>query len=189
MKRLHLSPAGLLFAAVLLPAAIWLSFKPIRVVAPSLNGVACSGAICVEVPAMSPIAANLQREALANIAAKLRPLASPPRMIFCSTQQCYRSFGGRGRGIAVFGLGVVIAPESWQVYIVEHELLHMLQAQELGLFGRERSPIWFREGMAFSVSEPPDFDLPDYARPFVAQYDEWEHRVGRENVWDEIRRP
>lgn len=65
----------------------------------------------------------------------------------------------------------------------------MLQAQELGLLERESAPDWFTEGMAFYLSEPPDFDLPDYARPWVSRYKEWEAQVGRENVWDEIRKP
>lgn len=187
MKRFHLLLAVALVAAAS-PIATWLFFKPLRVIAPGLNGVYCSGDICVEDRATFAAAAELHRAALANIAVKLNALAAPPRVIFCATQKCYRSFGGRGRGIAVFDLGVVIAPDSWQPYLVEHELIHMLQSQELGLLGRERSPLWFKEGMAFHVSAPPDFDLPDYARPWVAQYRDWERQVGRENVWSEIGR-
>ncbi len=48
--------------------------------------------------------------------------------------------------------------------------------------------MWFKEGMAFAVSEPPEFDLPEYAKPWVAQYEAWEQEVGRENVWREIRK-
>jgi hypothetical protein len=62
----------------------------------------------------------------------------------------------------------------------------MLQAQELGLRGRERTPLWFKEGMPFFVSAPPPFDLPDYAKPLVEQYATWEQRVGRDNVWAEF---
>lgn len=184
----HLALVGLVAGAVLASVSAWVFFKPIRVVAPELNGVLCTVAICVEDSGSWPIASDLYRQAVANVATKLRPLTSRARVIFCSTQRCYRSFGGQGRGITVFDLGVVIAPESWQVYIVEHELIHMLQAQELGLLGRERSPLWFKEGMAFSISEPPDCDLPQYARPWVAEYRNWEERVGRENVWTEINR-
>lgn len=187
MKRSQAVPVISLLAAALLPAGGWAFFKPVRVVAPELNGVTCVGAVCVEDMSTLSLAEELHETALANIAAKLRPLASQPRAIFCSSQKCYQSFGGRGRGITVFDLGVVIAPESWNLNIVEHEFIHMLQAQELGLLGRERTPMWFKEGMAFFVSEPPEFDLPEYAKPWVAQYMAWEQRIGRENVWSAIR--
>lgn len=176
----------LLFVLAAIPVGAWAFFKPIRVIAPELNGVNCSGAVCVEELATLSFASELHEAAMANTAAKLRPLTSPPRAIFCSTQKCYRSFGGIGRGITVFNLGIVIAPESWQVYIVEHEFIHMLQAQELGLLGRQRAPMWFKEGMPFFVSEPPESDLPAYANPWVEQYMTWELRIGRERVWEEI---
>lgn len=123
-----------------------------------------------------------------NIASKLGPLRSPPRAVFCSTRECYSSFGGgRESGAAIFHLGVIISPESWQTYIVEHELIHMLQAQELGLRGRERTPLWFKEGMPFFISDPPEFDLPEYAKPLASEYQRREKLVGRENVWHAIQ--
>ncbi|WP_374602224.1 hypothetical protein [Arenimonas sp.] len=177
--------AGALFAA-LVPIGAWAFFKPVRIIAPQLNGVTCVDSVCVDDMAALPAAQQLHSDARSNVARKLRPLRVPPRTVFCSTRACYESFGGIGRGITVLHLGVVIPPESWQTYIVEHEFIHMLQAQELGLRGRERTPAWFKEGMPFFVSAPPSFDLPDYARPLVGQYAAWERRVGRENVWTEF---
>jgi hypothetical protein len=87
------------------------------------------------------------------------------------------------RGAAIFNWGVILPPESWVPHIVEHEYIHMLQAEQLGLAGRQQTPAWFKEGMPFLVSEPPDYDLPAYARPLVARYQSWERHVGRENVW------
>lgn len=166
---------------------MWVFFKPIRIIAPQLNGVTCVEAVCVDSVSTLPAAIQLHAEAMNNIATKLLPLRSPPLAIFCSTRACYESFGGgMERGITIFHLGVVIPPNSWQTYIVEHELIHMLQAQELGLRGRERTPLWFKEGMPFFISAPPMFDLPDYAKPHVAEYAAWEQRVGRDNVWTEI---
>ena len=186
LSRQILLAASLMAAAI--PVAAWGFFKPIRIVAPQLNGVTCVGAVCVENLSALPAAERLHAEAMSNIAAKLRPLASPPRAVFCSTRACYQSFGGGlERGAAIFNLGIIIPPDSWQTYIVEHELIHMLQAQELGLRGRERTPAWFKEGMPFFVSAPPAFDLPDYARPLVTEYRAWEQRVGRDNVWTAIR--
>lgn len=87
------------------------------------------------------------------------------------------------RGATLLNWGVILPPESWVPHIVEHEYIHMLQAQELGLMGRERTPDWLKEGMPFLVSDPPAYDLPEYARPLVAQYQQWEQRLGRKNVW------
>lgn len=188
MKRSCTLMATFLLTLVTLPAGAWALFKPIRILAPEINGATCVGAVCVEEASTLGVAEALHAMAMENIAEKLRPLAFPPLAVFCSTSECYKSFGGRGRGITVFNLGVVIAPESWNLNIVEHEFIHMLQAQELGLLGRERTPMWFKEGMAFAVSEPPEFDLPEYAKPWVAQYEAWEQEVGRENVWREIRK-
>jgi hypothetical protein len=179
--------AILLLSLTAIPIGAWSFFKPIRVIAPELNGVTCAGAVCVEDLSTLSRAEELHETAMVNIAEKLRPLSSPPRAIFCSTRKCYQSFGGRGRGVAVFDLAVVIAPESWQIHIVEHELIHMLQAQELGLLGREKTPMWFKEGLPFYISDPPVADLPDYAKPLVEEYMAWEGRVGRENIWREIR--
>lgn len=171
------------FLAAAVPIAAWAFFKPIRIVAPQFNGVTCAGAVCVENTSTLPAAVQLHDAAMANVAEKLRPLKSPPLTVFCSTSHCYESFGGTGRGITVFHLGVVIPPDSWQSYVVEHEFIHMLQAQELGLRGRERTPPWFKEGMPFFVSAPPPFELPEYARPLAEAYAAWERSVGRDNVW------
>lgn len=187
MKRSHALMATLFLVFSVLPVATWAFFKPVRVLAPELNGVTCDGPVCVEDISMLPLAKGLHDTAMISVAEKLRPLASPPLAIFCATHKCYQSFGGRGRGITVFNLGVVIAPESWQLHIVEHEFIHTLQAQELGLLGRERTPMWFKEGMPFFISTPPEFDIPEYARLWAAQYESWEKQIGRENIWREIR--
>ena len=114
----------------------------------------------------------------------LAPLEEAPLTVFCSSRECYRSFGGgMERGATLLDWGVILPPESWVAHIVEHEYIHMLQAQQLGLRGRERTPDWFKEGMPFLVSAPPDYDLPGYARPLALRYAEWEKRTGRNKVW------
>ena len=166
------------------PLFAWAAFKPMRILAPTLNGASCAGRVCVEDPATLAAATALQREALAEVARKLVPLDEAPLTVFCSTRACYRSFGGGlERGATVLDWGVILPPESWVTHIVQHEYIHMLQAQQLGLRGRERTPDWFKEGMPFLLSEPPGYDLPDYARPLVAEYQAWERRIGRRNAW------
>ena len=166
------------------PALAWATFKPVRILAPALNGVTCSGRVCVEDSTQLPRAIELQREAVAEVGRKLVPLERPPLTVFCSSRQWYRSFGGgMERGATLFNWGVILPSESWVPHIVQHEYIHMLQAQELGLMGRQQTPAWFKEGMPFLVSDPPAYDLPAYARPLVARYHAWEQQVGRKNVW------
>ncbi|MDQ3039173.1 MAG: hypothetical protein M3R16_05155 [Pseudomonadota bacterium] len=169
------------------PAIAWATFKPVRILAPTFNGVTCTGRVCVEQPSQLARAQSLQLNAVAAVGRKLVPLEQLPLTVFCSTRQCYQSFGGgMERGATILDWGVILPPESWVAHIVEHEYIHMLQAQQLGLLGRERTPDWFKEGLPFLISEPPAHDLPDYARPLVAEYRAWEQRVGRENVWQAI---
>ena len=176
-----------LVLAAAVPVGAWAYFKPVRILAPELNGVTCDGAVCVEDNAQLEQAHKLQRDAIERVAKQLVPLRELPLTVFCSTRACYHSFGGgMERGATLFHLGVILPPESWVPHIVEHEYIHMLQAQELGLMGRQRTPDWFKEGMPFFISAPPAYDLPDYARPLVAKYRAWEQRVGRKNVWQAV---
>jgi hypothetical protein len=178
---LGLATAG---AAVLAPLFAWAAFKPVRILAPALNGVSCVGRVCVEEQSRLAEATNLQRDAVAQVARKLVPLEATPLTVFCSTRECYQSFGGgMERGATLFDWGVILPPESWVPHIVEHEYIHMLQAQQLGLLGRQRTPDWYKEGMPFLLSAPPEHDLPPYARPLARQYRAWESHVGRRNVW------
>lgn len=182
------TPLLLLVLAVAAPAITWASFKPVRILAPWLNGVSCVGRVCVEDPNELSRAEKLQLAAVAQVGIKLVPLDRPPLTVFCSTRECYHSFGGgMERGATLFNWGVILPPESWVPHIVEHEYIHMLQAQELGLLGRQRTPDWFKEGMPFDVSRPPEYDLPAYARPLVNRYKAWEQRVGSKHVWQAVR--
>ena len=180
-RALRFTMLALVLAA---PALAWAAFKPVRILAPELNGVTCRGSVCVEKASEFARAAQLQRDAVAEVGRKLVALKHAPLTVFCSTRQCYHSFGGgMERGATLFNWGVILPPESWVPHIVQHEYIHMLQAQQLGLVGRQRTPSWFKEGMPFLVSEPPAYDLPAYARPLAARYQAWEQQVGRKGVW------
>jgi hypothetical protein len=172
---------------VAMPAIAWAAFKPIRILVPTLNGVTCVAQVCVEESAKLGLAEALQRDAVTAVGHNLVPLVEAPLTVFCSTCECYKFFGGgMERGATLFNWGVILPPESWVAHIVEHEYIHMLQAQQLGLLGREKTPLWFKEGMPFLISAPLADDLPAYARPLVAQYQAWEQHVGRGNVWKQV---
>lgn len=186
MTHTHMLKRIALLLLLSAPALAWAFVKYSRIVAPTFNGVTCSGTICVEDPSRFPEAKELYRQSLAEVSKKLVTLNRPPLTVFCSTRACYQSFGGgMERAATIFNLGIIIAPESWVPYLVVHEFIHMAQAQELGAIRMHFTPPWFLEGMPFFISEPPDYDLPDYARPFVAKYSEWERRIGRGQIWRE----
>lgn len=184
LKRPLAPKTAILALALASPALAWATFKPVRILAPEWNGVTCRGQVCVEEASEFARAVQLQRDAIAAVGRKLVPLKEAPLTVFCSTRQCYHSFGGgMERGATLFDWGVILPPESWVPHIVQHEYIHMLQAQQLGLVGRQRTPAWYKEGMPFFVSDPPSDDLPAYARPLAARYRAWERTVGRSNVW------
>ena len=183
-KSLRLAMLAVPLLALAAPGLLWVGFKPVRIFAPGLNAVSCKDRVCVEDAADFPRAQRLQRDALAQVGRTLVPLERAPLTVFCASRACYRSFGGgMERGATLFDWGVILPPESWVPHIVEHEYIHMLQAEQLGLLGRQRTPDWYKEGMPFLLSNPPPHDLPGYARPLAAKYQAWEGKVGRANVW------
>ena len=184
MKQRRAFMVATLALVVATPAIAWAAFKPVRILAPALNGMTCVARVCVQEPSKLALAQDLQNNAVEAVGQKLLPLEHAPLTVFCSTRECYHSFGGgMERGAAILNWGVILPPESWVAHIVEHEYIHMLQAEQLGLLGREGTPQWFKEGMPFFISAPPAHDLPDYARPLVAQYQAWEQQEGRGNIW------
>lgn len=76
------------------------------------------------------------------------------------------------RGATPLERGGILAPESSVAHIVAHiverKYIHMLQAQQLGLSGRQQTPLGFTEGMSLLVSQPPADDLPADAVALVA---------------------
>lgn len=46
-----------------------------------------------------------------------------PRIIFCSTDACFQSFGFKKQAGATIGIfGIVISPRAWKPYYVRHEM-------------------------------------------------------------------
>ena len=70
---------------------------------------------------------------------------------------------------------------------VEFGAFQFLQAERMGVLAQWRSPDWFKEGMAYSLSRHP----PDGLAPQLAQYrDEFEHwyrQVGKAGLWAAAR--
>lgn len=176
----------LAFGALALGLVALLIFaKPLRMAAPPLFGLHCEGPVCVEDPKDASEAKALYRDALNHIGEHVKPLKADPRFIFCRTQSCYQRFGGgQERAISYPYLGTIIAPQSWQAYIVKHELVHCLQFQEYGAYQTMEKPVWLREGMAYALSGAPESDIPEAHMPLVRQYETWQQGKSAQQIWD-----
>jgi hypothetical protein len=170
---------------VVTPAAAWMLVKPVRVLAPQWVGVECPTAtVCVEDKGEWVNAATLHADAMAFVDHAVGILRTSPRVIFCSTQHCAESFGLGARSAVTVGTwGTVIGPRAWKPYYVRHEMIHVLQAERLGVLGLLRKPAWFKEGMAYDLSEDPRQPLNE---PFETQrnaFRQWYLSIDPTRLW------
>jgi hypothetical protein len=180
----------LFFSLLLAPIAGWALYKPLRVVVPEWNGVECVGeVICVEDRERAEEAKAVYVEALAFVDASAGEIHHKPRATFCSSEACFSAFGfhSPAKAKTVGVAGIVVGPLGWNQHILRHEIIHHLQAERLGVIGQLLSPKWFKEGMAYSLSEDPrELKEPweSYRNAFLA----WFQRVGKERLWNEAKR-
>jgi hypothetical protein len=184
LKRLAL----VLFAIV--PALAWAIVKPIRVLAPEWGGVTCiSGTVCLDDQSKRSEAAALYEEAVAFVGERVSPVPGGPRVTFCSSQACADYFGLGARSAVTLGtLGTVIGPRAWKPYYVRHELIHHLQARELGVPQLLFKPSWFVEGMAYALSEDPRAPLAQPFESYRSEFFAWYKSIERDKLWLEGRR-
>lgn len=127
------------------------------VMAPASNGMlAIAPHIYVdrELPAASVSRLlNIVEKARVRTAYFYGELISRPDILFCSTIECYRKFGGIGLGYTR-GNQVLISPCGSRAAIVSHELSHVELAARLGWQAEilDKVPQWFDEGTAVMVS-------------------------------------
>lgn len=190
LKRIFVfTPLILLF---FLPVAAWTWVKPTRVLAPEWTGVECHGNfVCVDDPARLAEAQRLYQEALAFVTKQVGEIRDPPRAVFCQSTDCAQSFGlyrgayGYAAAYNVATVGIVISHRGWQPYFVRHELIHHLQNERLGsLRAWWFKPTWFKEGMAYSLSEDPRDPLPEKLEAYRRQFDAWYQKYDPATVWE-----
>lgn len=175
-----------LLMLVVTPAAAWMLVKPVRVLAPQWIGIECpSATVCVEDKSEWARVTTLHTEALAFVNQTVGTLQTPPKVVFCSTERCAESFGLGARSAVTVGTwGTVIGPRAWKPYYVRHEMIHVLQAERLGVLGLLRKPAWFKEGMAYGLSEDPREPLNE---PFETQrhaFRQWYQSIDPAALWD-----
>ena len=173
-----------------LPVAAWAFIKPVRVLAPELAGVTCHGKVCVDDLSRLAEATSLYVEAVRYVQDSVGAFQGAPRAVFCSTQPCSKSFGFTSNDAYNFGtVCIVISHRGWRPYFVRHELIHHLQNERLGslrtvLF----KPIWFREGMAYSLSQDPRRSLPEPLQSYRSEFEVWFRQIGISGLWQEAER-
>ena len=177
---------GLLVA----PLAAWAIVKPVRVLAPELAGVTCVEKVCVDDLSRLPEAQQLTREAVEFVQLNVGQLQEVPRTVFCSSKACSKSFGFSYDGAYnVATVGLVISYRGWHPYFVRHELIHHLQNERLGsLRAWLLKPNWFKEGMAYSLSQDPRHPLPKTLEGYRTSYEAWAKEVGAARIWAEAEK-
>lgn len=180
----------LLLLVLGVPLAAWALVKPVRSLAPELEGVSCVERVCLDDESRRAEALALYREAAEFVQSSLGPLEKLPRAIFCSTRACSEKFGATGAHAYTMGtFAIVIGDRAWRPYYVRHELIHHLQNERLGsLRNSFLVPVWFREGMAYSLSEDPRSPLAEPLESYRAQFNHWLRGVGKDALWREAAR-
>ncbi len=175
---------------ILVPIAAWSMYKPVRVLLPGwVGGVVCvSSEICLEDKSRLQEAEILYHDAAQDVSSLVGTFQHAPRIIFCSTENCYQSFGfKRASATAVGTSGIVISPRGWKPYYLRHEMIHYRQSEELGVISSLLKPEWFIEGMAYSLSDDPRQQLSDRWQKNREKFDAWRKKVGQDHLWEEAR--
>lgn len=188
MKKVLLIPAILISLA---PVAAWAMYKPVRVLAPEwVESVSCrSPDICIDNVSRYSEASELYESALRFVASAVGPFQENPRVIFCATEACFKSFGfNKASATTVGKSGIVISPRGWKSHHVRHEMIHHRQAEELGVFALLFDPDWFIEGMAYSLSDDPRQPLTDPWQQHRVTFEAWFQKVGKDRLWDKAKK-
>jgi len=126
----------------------------------------------------------LYDEASAFVAREVSPLQDSPRFVFCATDACASSFGLGVRSAVTLGLfGTVVGPRAWKPYYLRHEMIHVLQAERLGVFSLLFKPAWWVEGMAYGLSADPREPLAEPFQTERATFRAWWATIDRAQLW------
>lgn len=177
--------------ALISPFAVWAMYKPVRVLFPGcVDGITCINSdLCLEDSWRYQEAKRLYVNALRFVSLEVGEFQQKPRVIFCSTEACYRWFGFKGASASNVGIfGMVISSRGWKNYYLRHEMIHHRQVEEFGLLASLFKPEWLTEGMAYYLSGDPRHQLSDRWQGDREKFQEWLGRVGNNNLWKEARR-
>lgn len=180
-----------LVSCLLFPLTVWAIYKPVRVFAPELvSGITCESAtICLDDTSRYAEAVKLYDEAIQFVISSVGEIKKKPRIIFCATESCFNAFGfNKASAHAVGTSGIVISPRAWKYYYIRHEIIHHLQAEKMGVISQWRSPAWFTEGMAYSLSQDPRKTLSRPHQEYREKFAQWYETIGNERLWEVSRK-
>lgn len=182
---------------IVIPAMAWAYIKPVRVIAPEALGLTCinNNLVCVDDLSRADEATMLYLDAVKFVQSEVAEITKIPRAIFCSSKACSSDFGlysgsyGNAAAYNVGTFGFVISYRGWHPHYVRHELIHHVQNERLGSINAWFfKPDWFKEGMAYSLSNDPRTPLPDKFEGYRKKYDAWADDLSGNQVWGEAGR-
>jgi hypothetical protein len=170
--------------AMLVILSVFVFFKPSRVLIPEINDVVCAtGSICMDDLSRLREAETLLADAVLDVERKLGKLENFPKAIFCATQACYEKFGFRDSSASAVGkTAIVVGPRGWKPYYIKHELVHYWQAEKIGVIRMLFVDEWFKEGMAYFLSDDPRAVLQEPWQTYRQQFADWYDTVGPQNL-------
>lgn len=172
---------------IALPVALWGFYKPIRVLAPELNGLICiNDNICLDDIRKNEVAKRLYLKSASITNNAIGQFYKNPRAIFCTTETCYKSFGFKPTSVAhaVGTSGVVISPRGWNNTKIIHEFVHHIQAERIGVIQMLLKPDWLIEGMAYYISNDIMHNVPQRYMEAKIRFEKWYIEIGNEKMWE-----
>lgn len=166
------------------------TYKPSRVLFPQINGLSCNNEnICIDEMEQLPKAYELVKKSKIIVSHSLGKLDFKPKFIFCSTQNCFESFGfSKAAAINIGKSGTIIGPRGWMQHIVTHELIHQWQNYQYGIFSVLFAEEWMIEGMAYALSNDPREKLSEPWQSYRQQYIEWQQLVDQYHLVSAIKK-
>lgn len=157
---------------MLLPIVVFAFVKPAKIVLPQLAGVECIKEwICIDNHDRFQEAENLYETSLSKVERKLTKFENKPKVVFCSSNECFSKFGfNKAAGKSIGGFGVVIGPRGWKPHYIAHELIHQWQSSNFGAIAVWLGPSWIIEGMAYALSDDPRKKLSEPFQSYTEQY-------------------
>ena len=174
---------GMVIVAVITLSS-FVFYKPSRVLIPEVNGVQCATkSICIDDISRLQQAEAMMARAVIDIEESLGHLKNYPKAIFCSTQDCFESFGFKESTASAVGKSaIVIGPRGWESHYLKHELIHYWQAENIGVIRMLFVDDWFIEGMAYALSDDPRPVLQEPWQTYRTKFTDWYKSVERNNM-------
>ena len=174
----------IILTVTLIVFCIFVFFKPSRVLIPEINDVVCAtGSICMDDLSRLREAETLLADAVLDVERKLGKLENFPKAVFCSTQACYEKFGFRHSSASAVGkTAIVVGPGGWESHIIKHELIHYWQAETIGVIRMLFVDEWFKEGMAYFLSDDPRADLQEPWQTYRQRFNDWINTSAPQNT-------